>query len=85
MAGGDRRRRDLAENVHRASDTTSTAVENMGVDHRGADVSVTEQFLDRPNIVSFLEEVSGKGMAERVAGDVLFDVGQACRFLDRAL
>ena len=42
MAEGDRLRRVLPEYIHRASDTTTAAVEDVGVDHCGADVPVTQ-------------------------------------------
>jgi hypothetical protein len=80
MANGDRRRKDLPKEVHRASHAPPTADQDVSVNHRGADVPVTQQFLDRPDVVSVLEQVSGEGMTELVAGDMLFDVGhrRAC-------
>ena len=36
------------------------AVENVGVDHRGVDVGVTEKLLDGANVVAVLEQV-GRG------------------------
>ena len=46
---------------------------------------MTQQFLDRPNVVSFLEQVGSERVAECVAGDMLFDVGQSRGFFDGAL
>ena len=82
---GDRQRRALAQYVHRAADASSSAVEDVGVDHRGAHVPVAQQLLDRPDIVSVLEQVGGEGVAEGVAGDVFLDFGTRRRILHGAL
>ncbi len=47
----------------------------MGVDHRGFDVVVAEQFLQRSDVVAILEQMRGETMSERVAGHFLLDVG----------
>ena len=39
----------------------------MRVDHRGTDVTVTEELLDGPDVVVILEQVGGKGVSEGVA------------------
>ena len=39
----------------------------MSIDHCGFDIPVSEELLDRPDIVAGFEEVRGEGMAERVA------------------
>ena len=85
MENGDRQRRDLSKDVHRTSYTAPAAVEDVGVNHRGADVPMPQQFLDRPDVVSVLEQVGGERVTERVAGDMLFDVGQSRRIFDGAL
>jgi hypothetical protein len=59
-----------------ASNAERTTVEDVRVDHRRSHVAVPKQLLDRANIVACLEEVSGKTVAERVAGGGL---GQAQR------
>ena len=43
----------------------------MGVDHRGFDVCVAEQFLNGSNIVAVLEHMRGKRVMEGVAGGTL--------------
>src|SRR3990172_1845538 len=85
MVNGDRRRGVLSKDVHRTSYAATAAVEDVGVNHRGTDVPVTQQFLDRPDVVSVLEQVGGERVTERVAGDVLFDAGQSRRIFDGAL
>ena len=54
--------------INRAADASPTSIQYVGVDHRGADAFVAEEFLDGTNVVSILKKVSGKAVAERVAG-----------------
>ena len=42
--------------VGRAPDTGRTPVEDVGVDHRGVDVTVTEQFFHGQDVVVVLQE-----------------------------
>ncbi len=41
--------------VQRTADGEAAAVEHVGVDHRGADVLMAEQLLDRADIVAVFE------------------------------
>jgi len=75
MVNGDRRRKGLPQDVQRTSYAASAAVEDVGVNHCGTDVPMTQQFLDRPDVVTVLEQVGGERVTECVAGDVLLDVG----------
>ena len=50
--------------VERAADAETGFVEDVGVDHRGRDVLVPEQFLDGANIVAGLEQVRREAVAE---------------------
>jgi hypothetical protein len=77
--------RGLPQDVHRASDAPPTAVENVRVDHRRAYIAMPQQFLDRPEVVTVLEEVSGKRVTEGVAGDMLFHICRRRRLFHRAL
>ena len=45
----------------------------MGVNHRGLDIFMTEQLLNRPDVISVLQEVGREGMAQGVAGRRLGD------------
>jgi len=54
----------------------------MGVDHRGLDILVTEEFLDCPDIVAIFEEVGGEAVAEGVRGDRFVDAGEASGLFD---
>ena len=85
MEDGDRRRRGLSQDVHRTSNGAPAAVEDVGVNHRRADVPVSQQLLDRPDVVSVLEQMGGERVAECVAGDTFFDARQIRRFFDSAL
>ncbi len=39
--------------IHRAPNTSSSAVEDVRIDHRGVDVSVPQQLLDGSDVVPF--------------------------------
>src|SRR5450432_2275049 len=57
----------------------------MGVDHRRAHVFVSHQLLHRPNVAALLEQVSGKGMAEYVTGNLRVNSSQLTSRAYRAL
>ena len=57
----------------------------MGVDHGGADVFVSEQFLNGANVIAILEKMGGKGMAKGMATDALLDARFLGGFFDGAL
>src|SRR5262245_43355879 len=65
--------------IQRAEDATATPVEDVGVDHGGIHVGVAEQLLNGADVVALLQEVSGEGVAQRVAGGRLGDAGRAHR------
>ena len=54
------------EDVGRASDAEGP-VEDVRVDHRGSHVLVTQELLDRPDIIAVLDQVGSKGVSEGVA------------------
>ncbi len=60
-------------------------VQYVRVDHGGADVLVTEQFLDCPDVVTGLKEVRGERMPECVATHVLHNPRLADGLLDCSL
>ena len=77
---GLRRIRPHAEPIGGAADPSAPSIQDMGVDHGRADISMAKKFLDRPNIVPILKQVGGKGMAEgvrRPAGLVEVESGGA--------
>ena len=59
-----------------AADGEGSAVEDMGVDHRGADVVVTEELLHGADVVAVFEEMRGERMPQRVAGGPLVNLSQ---------
>ena len=71
--------------VGRAPHAAGSTVEDMSVDHRCADVPVTEELLDGADVVVVLEEVGGEGVAKRVTGRALRDGRPAHGFLYRPL
>jgi hypothetical protein len=50
----------LASAVEWAAYAARTAIEDVGIDHRGADVFVAEQLLDGSDVVAVLEKMCGK-------------------------
>ena len=80
VLGGASRRR-----VQRAPHTAASAVEHVGVDHRGADVTVAEQLLDGAHVVAVFEEVSRERMTQRMAARTLTDPRSVEGFLECAL
>jgi len=54
-----------------ARDASRAAVEDVGVDHRGAHVLVTEQLLNGADVAPVLEQMGGEGMTEAVRGGPL--------------
>lgn len=51
-----------------ASDTGRTLIKNMGVNHRGFDIAMAKQFLDRTDIVAIFKQMCGKRVPERMTG-----------------
>jgi len=52
----------LLREIQGAPHTSSSAVEDMRVNHRRVDVSVPQQLLDGSNVVPFLQQVSSERM-----------------------
>jgi hypothetical protein len=71
------------------TDRASAAIENMGIYHGRAHVAVAEQFLDGPDVVAILQQVSReavtKGMAACTFGEPACLNGGADRALDDRL
>jgi len=57
----------------------------VGVDHRGFDVLVTQELLDRPNIIAIFDQVGGERVPERVAARRPRDSDVAHRLLHGSL
>ena len=50
------------------------ALDGVGVDHGGSDISVAQKLLDGPDVVVGLQEVAGKAVPEGVGGNPLWDL-----------
>jgi hypothetical protein len=57
--------------VERAGDAEGASIQYVGVDFGRADVFMSEEFLDRPDVVATFKEVCCKAVTEAVAGDAL--------------
>ena len=44
----------------------ASLVQDMSVDHGRADIFVTEEFLNRANVVACFEQMRGEGVSERI-------------------
>ena len=57
--------------IQRAADGFGAFVENVGVDHSGFDIFVSEEFLHGADVVPCFEKMGCEGVAEGVGGDAL--------------
>ena len=77
------------QEIGRAAHAAAAAVQDVRVDHRRLHVLVSEELLDRANIVPLLEQVGRERVAEGVtadpAGDAELDDGRAEGSLDDGL
>src|SRR5215470_2126342 len=71
--------------VGRALDPARPSVQDVGIDLGCAHVAMTEQVLNRPDVVAILQQVRGERVAEGVAARRLGDARPADRVLNRAL
>jgi hypothetical protein len=56
-----------------ADSATAGTLQDVRVDHGGLDVRVTQELLDRPDVVAILEKVRSEGVPEGVTTCVLVD------------
>ena len=68
--------------VEGAADAGRAAVEDVGVDHGCLNILVTEEFLNRSDIVAIFEQVGGEGVAEGVGSDRFVHSGEFGRLPD---
>ena len=69
--------------VQWTANSSSAFVQNMGINHGGADIFVAQQFLHRSDIISICKQMGGEAVAKRMAGDGFIDPGHLRSFLDR--
>jgi hypothetical protein len=72
----------MASAVQRRFDGKSAALEDVGVDHGGFDVFVSEEFLNRSDVVTVLKEMSGETVAKGVRGNPFLNSGESGGFFD---
>jgi hypothetical protein len=63
----------------------SSLIEDVGVNHRRAHITVPEQLLDRADVVAGFEQMCRKGMTQRVTRGRSGDPRNLDRLLHRAL
>ena len=63
----------------------ATFIKDVGIDHRGTDIHVSEQFLDSADIISSLQQMRCKAVAEGMATTMLGDTCCSDCHLDRSL
>jgi hypothetical protein len=71
--------------VRRTPDPTRSPVQGMGVDHGRTCVPVAEQFLNRPEVVSVLEEMGGEAVPQGVGCGGLLDARSKHGLAERPL
>ena len=80
--GGYGHRQPVRRAQHAA---TAGAIQHVRVDHRRRHIRVTEQLLDRPDVVPVLEKVRREGVPERVASHSLRRAARQRRRSNRTL
>jgi hypothetical protein len=76
---------DGSQAIDRTPHPMAAFVQYMRIQHGGTNVLVTEQFLDRPDIITGFKEVRGERMPERVAPGMLDHTSPADGLLDGSL
>lgn len=61
--------------IQGARDSQGALVEGVSVDHGGAHIFVSQEFLNGPDVMTVFQEVGCEGMAEGVAGDAFGKAG----------
>jgi hypothetical protein len=56
------------QTICRTPHAMSAPVQDMCIDHRRSHVFVTQKFLDRADVISILQKMRGKGMAQGMTG-----------------
>ena len=64
-------RSSLRKHVKGGADPGWSAIEDMGVNHRGLDVAMARKFLHRADVIAAFEQMSRERVPERVAGGPL--------------
>ena len=59
-----------SKRIHGTSNPFSAPIQNMGIDHGRFHILVSQELLDRPDIISVFEQMDGKGISK--CGGILF-------------
>ena len=46
--------------IRRTMNSLTAAIQDMGIDHRGADISVPQELLNGPGVVSVFQQMCGE-------------------------
>ncbi len=57
---------EIIDSVERAAHTPAATVENVGVDHGGAHVPMSQEFLDRADVLPALQQMCGERVSQGV-------------------
>ena len=49
--------------IERATHALSTTLKDMGIDHGGTNILVSQEFLNGANVIAIFQQVGGKRMA----------------------
>lgn len=71
--------------VERAPDTSTALVEDVGIDHGRAHVAMSEQLLDRADVVLSVEQMCREAVPERMTGSWTRNASRPGRVLHRPL
>ena len=75
----------MLQRIQRAQNTPPALVEYMGVNHGRAHIGMAQQLLHRANVITRLQQMRGKRMAQHMGRDGLIDIGQPSRLPHGAL
>jgi len=68
--------------IQRAADGETALIKNMRIDHGRLDIGVPQKLLHGTNVVTGLEQMGGKAVAEGVWANAFGDTGQLASFVD---
>ena len=76
-------RRSHLEVIERAGYAMPVLLQDVGINHGGGQIIMSQQGLNRADVGAALEQVGGKGMAKRMGADTLGQTHAARSGLDR--
>ena len=71
--------------IKRAANGKAAPFQDVGVDHRGPEVTVTKEVLHGADVVAVFEEVGSEAVSQGVAGNPLGNPGELAGLADRPL